>query len=552
MDLWLNSSWLLLLVPLLLRLVPLPSDRDDPWRLGLDLPLALLCALGTAAFKFTLFAPAHLGILSFFSSDEPMICSTLLGLSTGEFKIVERQPGAALLSGLLSRSLGAVDALAWSAMTATAALGATWYLLARLLHGRTAGLAAALFSCALPPLALMPRNLTFYPVATACMLFCTLAGVVALLRRDRWAVGLAGVGAGAALLGDAVGLFYAGPTLLIGLVRALQGEKKWSGWRDAPHRELALRAALLLLPLLVSFGVARVITPRHMWGLESQIQKYHAMNLHAQIPAWATRMERKEQLPGDPAPPEVSAPVAWLWERMPDLKSHLRGQDYLWGHSTPLEMGVSVWRVFLLSFAELHPEKRVLPGRGHIDTEKQLRVMPWIPLLLLSLGVSCWALWSRRWVLAGVLFLLLPYAMALRNQMATWVFPRLLFTPMAAWPVIMGVAWAALSQRRDVSGKLARSPWARPLTPAVTGALLVLMISGAVPSFLSLRAARHQPMDLQGSVFQRLAQETGIWRVRRLDLSIRENLRLCSELFHDQWRRGVDSRGTLFGQWWKH
>ena len=544
MDIWLNSSWLLLLVPLMLRIAPLPSDRHDPWRLQLDLPLALLCALGTAAFKFIYLGPAILGADDFFMTDEPMVCTTLHGLSSGTISLVTRQPGASLLPALLARFMGAVDALAWGAISATAALGACWFLLARLLYGRTAGLAAALFSCSMTPLALMPRNLTVYPEATLALLVCTLTGAVVLLRKERWALALAGVGAGVALLGDFIGLFYAAPTLAIGMWRVQQG------WREQSRRRLAVRLTLLLSPVLLSFGVGRAITPPTMWGLETQIQEY-ILDINGEIPDWITRMKRpNEYAPGEP-PREISAPVAWVWRRMPDLKSSFKGQDYRWGRVGPLEILRSVGRVFLFSFVEQNPGRRSPYGEGPIAQERAQHVYPWLPLMIMALGVFCWALRTRRWELAGLLLLLLPYLLSLRYQMSTRVMPRFLFAPMAAWPILVGVAWAALAQRQVDATARAKALWLRLLAPAVTTVALALMIFGVVPSFLEATAAWRKPNSIQKSIFHRLAIAPEQWQGAQAKPSEDHLLKDCSAYFHYQWSQGLDFRGTLYGQWWR-
>jgi len=563
-NLWLNSSWLLLLLPLVLRLLPLPSDGKDRWRLSVDLPLALVCALGTLAIKYLTVNFKATGLLNppFFSSDEPMVCSTLIAMSTGEIQLVERQPGAALLPGLLSRWLPAVDALGLSAMVATASLGACWYLLARLLAGRTAGLAAALFSCAMTPLVLMPRNLTFYPTATLAMLIGTLCGALVLLRpgSGRGPLLLAGIGAGVALLGDFIGLFIAGPTLAIGLIRALEN------WRKVPRRQLAMRVALLMLPVLISYGVGRVITPARMHGLETQTQKYLSLGLKMRVPAWATRLKAPESLhSGEPAV-DVSAPVEWIWRRLPDLDASLVGRDYRWGRSSPVEMAASVVRIFLFSFAEPDPDQVAYPNDKHRDMDMGGRLAPWFPLLLLSLVVVCVSLRARPWVLAGFLLLLLPYALLLRQQMSGLLFPRFLFAPMAAWPVLLGVAWASASQRDEATA--APSFLKRLLFPTVSVAALALLLSGLVPSFLAPDATWRKPYYLGNPVFLRLATHTGYWQktpdgpmpltaptmqpniTRKHNPETSDNLIMCSDLFQRQGRRGIDPRGTLYGRWW--
>ena len=553
MTLWTHTSWLLLLVPLLLRVLPLPVDSGDRWRLKVDLPLVLLAAVASVVVKFLLISPLMMNHELFFVSDEPWVCATMHGTRTGSFDLVHRQPGAALFPALLSRWLGATDGLGWGALLSCGGLGALWFLAGRLLHGRTAGLLAVAWSCAMAPLVVMPRNITFYPEATFSMLFCLVCGLVALKRDDTWAIVLAGVGVGVALLADFVGLFFCVPTLAIGLIRVLR----------PPRKRWQVRLAALLLPVLISFGVGWVITPPNMAGLETQL-RWYVEDLDGQIPRWATRLPDNTPPPefeGDPGAVKHSPLQTWIGSRMPDLRANIKGSstDYRWGRSNPLAIPLTVFRVFLYSQAKRNPNREFSYGEGTIDVERAKHVYPWLPVLLLSLVVFIWALRTRRWELAGIVLLLLPFASSLNYQLGTRVMHRFLFTPMSAWPLVMGVAWAWLAQRRRPP---ALSPaWLRLLAPVLVVCALSVLVAGALPSFLHPQAEWRESNNLGRSVWTFVGGREKFWKsanppdwnapeMRHLNFPV-EEFKPCVDLFRDDVKRGNDPRGTLFQQWWR-
>lgn len=553
MTFWTHTSWLLLFIPLLFRVLPLPVDSTDRWRLGVDLPLALLAALASVVAKFHLLSPLLMEQEMFFVSDEPLVCATMQGLRAAEFDLVARQPGAALIPSLLSRWLGATDGLGWATLLSCAGLGALWYLGGRLLHGRTAGLLAVAWSCALTPLAVMPRNLTFHPEATFSMIFCLVCGLVVLKRDETWAIALAGVGVAVALLADFVGLFFCVPTLAIALFKVL----------GKPRKQWRKRLVVLLLPVLLSFGVGRIITPPNMPGLETQL-RWYVEDLDGRFPRWATKIRNDAPPPefeGDPGSFKHSPVQTWIGNHMPDLRDNIRGSstDYRWGRSNPLTIPYTVFRVFLYSQAKRQQEREFSYGEQTIDVERAKHVYPWLPLLGIALAVTLWALRARRWELAGVVLLLLPFASSLSYQLDTRVMHRFLFTPMSVWPLVMGVAWAWLAQRRRPP---APSPvWLRLLGPVVVTGALVVLVAGALPSFLHPQAEWRQPNILGRSVWTFVGTHEKYWNrdappnwgdpaMRHLNLPVKE-FKPCAELFRDDVKRGNDPLGNLFPDWWR-
>ena len=147
---------------------------------------------------------------------------------------VNRSKLAGLPAGLLAPTLGVLDSLLVSAIASHAVIIASVYIWARALHGRSAGVAAALLLGAVGPLSVIGRMVTFYPEVTAGLALASAGAACALRWRTPFTIALASLGAGIALLIDVRGLLWALPAVGLALLAVLIGPRgRWWGihWR---------------------------------------------------------------------------------------------------------------------------------------------------------------------------------------------------------------------------------------------------------------------------------------------------------------------------------
>ena len=549
------SPLLILLLGLGLRLLPLRAERNEPWRSALDLSLALGLGLGTAALKAWYLAVYAMtdGTDTF---DLPDVCITVDALRSWDLQAVVRQPVAALLPTLLSYPLGFFDGVAAGALASAAALGAALYLWGRTLHSRAAGIAAALFSCALNPQVVMTRQLTFFPESVAAFGLCAAGAAAALRWRNLPTLGLAGAGVGLALAAEHTGLIYGLAPLGVALVVALR----------APPRRIPLRLAVLLAPILLTWIAARVVTPPGMRTLEDKSAIYTIDNVGHPLTN-----------PFDGAHQHDDELLMRLRRRVypRDLfryNSFVERQGYNWGRSGPLGMARALATVALLGAEQPSAEVRSIEGkRWDTDKNRAHHVTPWIPVVLVALLLTLLALWRRPRELAGLVVLLCPFAVLLWHTAATQVFPKTLMAPMLPIPLLLGVGWATLSLRAEdgrllpfVRRPLALWPWgetsdtgeaaapgrlARLAAVVLPGGVAALLVLGLIPGWLSpsaswrLRAASDPDFYTVQARGQAHGRGLPPPKTGRAPKSKRE---ACDKLFAEDARRGIPGRSRLY------
>ncbi len=540
------SPLLLVLVALGLRLVPLRRSRET-WSTLLDIGLALGVGAATAAAKawyLAVFAMTD-GTDTF---DLPDMCLTVQALRGWDLQAVVRQPVAALLPTALSYPLGLFDGVAAGALVSAAALGAAIYLWGMALRGRAAGVAAAVLSCALNPLVVMPRQMTFYPEAVAAFALCAAGAAAAVRWRGLPALGLAGAGIGLALAAEHTGLIFAATPAAICLAVALR----------APRRRWPLRLAVLLAPILLSWTLSRVVTPPGMRTFEDKAATFTADNVgHPLTNPFLVANQQETGL--------LMTLRRWAYPR--DLfryNSFEERQGYHWGRSGPVGMVLALATVALLSMEQPSEEVRSIAD-ARWDTQKNRRrhVIPWVSAALVAMGLCVVALWRRRWELLGLLATLAPFAVLLAHTASSQVHAKTLMAPMLPIPLLLGVAWVALAQRGD-DGHLIPAPLRRllrrdgaaaSLAPATTahragavalpGLVLVLLVMGAVPTWLSPAA----PWRLRSSSdpdfynVQALAAASAAGKPARGGKPRRE---ACHALLTEDLQRGVPPTSRLF------
>ncbi len=329
--------------------------------------VALLCAFHLAPF--------HLE-WPVVGRDFVQVCAETAAIRDGTPSIYpQRTPTSGMLPGLLARRLGIVDGLLVGALLSCAAMIGAVYLWARALADQRAAAAAAVLVAALPPLAVLPRMVHFYPEIIAVLTGC-MALSAAAARWPGWGSALlAGIGAGAALLVDGRGLPWAGAALLVAAV----GTRRWS---------------VLLLPgVAASHLLAGRLLPANTPRLETQI-------------GWFIR-----DLGGVP----------------PTLPP--RDAQFLWGHSALSDLpGTLAW--MLAAHAPQAPGNAALRAI-HID--------PWLPLLLAGLLAGCLALRRTPGRLAVLAVTAAPFIAALVGAATGQVSPRHLALAWPFAPVVLGV-----------------------------------------------------------------------------------------------------------------
>ena len=466
---------LLALVAGLLRLalgrwLPRPGPGGGPWRWGIDGGLALGCAAVSGGLAATLLWPAHIHGDVFLTADFHEYCAGVERFRGGELNsfLHKRSSLALLPATLLSWPLGVLGGLQAAAVLSVGITGAALYLWGRALHGRTAGVAAALMALAFGPWVLNTRHLTSYPALGACFALAAAAGAVAARRRTPLALALGGAGAGLALLADARGLIFALPVLALTLAAAL----------GARPREWPPRLAAALAPLLVSYGLGVLCYSPGAYSLEQQVDVrplFHRAGMRG---------------------PTYDPP----WE-VPD--------GFVWGRSSPL--GIPSTLGFLWSQSRIPAPDRDWSGVPSPELRPAV-IGSWLPLLSVALALSVAGLVRRRWRLAALVATLAPFAVALRGA-ATMVEvePRFLAHGWTGGALLLGVALGvALDGLAPATPGPAEPPpgsGRRQLARiAVLAAVLIVLVTGLVPTWFGPRAGwRHRWRSTVGEVHAAMA-----------------------------------------------
>ena len=245
------------------RWLPRSTADEGRWRPGLDGGLALACGVITAGLADGLLWPAHIRGDVFLTADFHEYCAGVERFRGGEINtfLHKRSYLALLPATVLSWPLGVLGGLQAAAVLSVGVTGAALFLWGRALHGRTAGVAAALLALAFGPWVLNTRHLTSYPALGACFALAAAAGAVAARGRTPLALAIGGAGAGLALLADARGLIFALPALALTLAAALK----------SPPREWPPRLAAAFAPVLVSYGLGVLCFSEGAYSLEQQV-----------------------------------------------------------------------------------------------------------------------------------------------------------------------------------------------------------------------------------------------------------------------------------------
>ncbi len=461
-----GSIWTLLLPPLAARVARFqwPGRITAPGLTLLDALLAVLLGICIAPVAAVWLAPFTVpGSRALGSPDFGEYCwhVGLYVLDALHEWGVNRSKLAGLPAGLLAKHFGVLDGLLLNAIGSLAVVVGAVYLWARALHGRAAGIAAAVLLAAVGPLVALGRMVTFYPTVTAGLALASAGAACALRWRTVGTVALAGIGAGIALLIDARGLLWALPAVGLGALACVVGSvgRPWT---------LPLRCAALVLPLVLSHQLGS-------WAYEPD-----SRSLESQVAIYDELVER-----GVPVPVE-----------QPGLAP---GFQYIWGHSDI--------RNIPYTLGHLRQESDYVPEWYHQRPEVRegwrRSGKPWVVPVAISVLVALWGLRRRPWLVVALVGSVFPFLVSMQGAVVMKTSNlRFVGSAMVFVPVVLGVAFGVLSD-----GSLRRRG---PRTDApgrvVPLAVLFLVTLGAVlgvpPTWLSPVASWREPWPSSESSFQ--------------------------------------------------
>jgi hypothetical protein len=446
---WWSAPWLLLLLPLLVRWLPLRGEpQEQRWRWTIDLPLAAVLGLGlTLCFSAFMVHPLP-DTFPVSASDFDHYCEMVARVADGSAHeyYSPRFPPPAWLPASVSPALGIIDGLALQSFLALSLTLASLYLWGLAVHGRAAGIMAAGLAAAVVPLVFLVRDLTFYSVLVA--------GVAAMGASLALAVRLRGVGAclalglacGATLLADVRAPIYVGPVVVLGALVALLRGRGWGG--------RGLRLLVLVAPLLLSWFVAHRVVSPDTTGLEQQAVMYleHAVREAGGRPDW----------------------------RQMAMDEILDGPSFLWGQSSPTALPEAALRLQRLS-ASLPAALSRAPNAQVLRSEY---VVPWgLPALVALLVVV--ALERRRpWRLVALAGGTLPCLLMLYSVFSALPQERHLASALLPVPLLFGVFLARATQRGKAGG-FGGGPGRWPWRSMLLLLLLALVLLGVPGSWLS-------------------------------------------------------------------
>ena len=450
------QPWPLLVLPLALRLIPWRrSDPEGAPRWQLDLPVALVLAVGVALLSTAVLSVHLTEYFPLSAADFDHYCDLVARVAVGDTHdyVGQRLPPPAWLPAALSSWLGLIDGLALQSFLALTATCAGLYLWGLSLHGRTAGLCAALLAGTVGPVAFLARDVSFYPVVVAASVVSAAAVAACLRFRTAWPALLAGLAAAVALLSDVRGVLFAVPLVLVGMAAsAVRGK----GWQSA-----SLRVGLLLAPVVASWFVARAVVPAQTVGLERQALLY-----------------------ADQAVRDAGGSSEILSPQFVQTQVHT---GFVWGH-TPL---TKLPDTFLFSrglLASIPPDVRDSPQNRSM---RERHLQPWLVPGLVAGILALLGLARRRWRLMALLVSAAPFVSMLWATGQVLPQERHLATGLAVIPLLLGLGVAVLAEGSpSPSGSLAGGtrggafPWRR----WVLFAALVSVMLGFPPSWLGFEA----------------------------------------------------------------
>jgi hypothetical protein len=409
---WAAGPWLLLLLPLALRVLAVRGLEPEQPRVSVDLPLALGVGLGAALLSTALLSKAITQYYPLSAADFDHYCQLVAQIAAGDELPSSgvRLPPPAWLPAALVEPLGLIDALAVQSFLALTIIGAALYLWGLALHGRLAGVAAAVLAGAVGPVGFLARDVSFYPVVVASSVLLAASVAASFRFRGAWAPALAGLAAAAALLSDVRGVLFAGPLVALGLLVAVMRARHW---------KLGLvRIALLIAPVVASWFIARAVVPPQLTGLERQAVLY-----------------------ADQAVRDAGLSPAILAREHAESESQ---QGFVWGLSSPADIPAVL--DFSSRLLDAIPLEVSYSQRNEQLRRRHLR--PWLVPGLVALALATIGLVRRPWRLMALVTTAAPFGSMLWATGQVLPQERHLATGLALLPLLLGLSVAVLHQGR--------------------------------------------------------------------------------------------------------
>jgi hypothetical protein len=438
---WALALWPLGLIPIL-RSCRSAEWIHRPWCWRRDVPRAMGLGLAAAVLAAGWMSRYSLVDGRYMAPDFNRYCGNLAVMMSGDWG--HWHEASSLLSAWIlapiAGQVGLMASLEWGALLGFSLVGSACYLWAGALYGRLAGIAAVCFTLTLMPLLVMSRTLTFYPLHVGLFTLATAAGTVAMLRKSKGALLFAGVAIGFALLADVRGLLFALPALASAMIGSFR----------APRRAIPVRLALVLVPLLASWGIAQRAYLVPSVPLEEQVS-----NLDSNV----------------------------LARRALGEAVHTPSTQFVWGQSSLFGIPGTLNQLRLQADS-VSAFTKVLPNN---QQKRAGYVWPWKVPALAALVLTLLALARKPWALCALGLSLIPAALALRSVMVIEITVRFLGAIAPALAVLLGIAFAALVAKPKAD---AAPPIHWPLREPLALLCLGILILGILPSWLSPNSPR--------------------------------------------------------------
>lgn len=445
-------SFLPLVLLGLLRALPGRSSGVEHWSWVWDPLLALALGLGGMLLAGPVLSTHYLSLGTLTASDFGQYCTALSAWREGDlsFWAIQRSVAAGAVAGMLSSSLGIIDALVLAAHLSVALLFSALYLWGRALGDRLSGVFSALLGLGVPFVVILSRTVTFYPEVLAISVLSSAGAALCWRYRSFPAFFMGGLGIGLVLLVDVRGLLWALPALGICVLASL----------GAPWRFLPLRLGFLALPIWASYWLGRLAFRPTTPSLERQVTWYLADTLR-----FAGLASSDPVLQGKAYP----------------------ATDFLWGYTSPLHIVDTLTTLISL-------QKKLPPMGQSVDGQVvwATQVLPWAEIGIPCLILCLWSFHKHPRLSVGLLSFF-PYIFSLQGALQGMTQIRYISSCFVALPVILGLGLATFGRGALVLPAHAPTPqsWQRL---GLGGGFLLLLVLGILPNWLSPFASWRAPL----------------------------------------------------------
>ena len=448
----------LLLIAALLRLYGARSNASEPWSTRIDMGLAVGSGAAATGISHGWMAHYFVSRYPLTASDFGQYCESIGVFRDGFLQgwVKQRSVVAGSLPALFADSLGVVDGLLVSAWISHFVMGVGLFLWARAAHSRLAGMMAVLLSCALAPLVHLTRTVTFYPETVAGCVLTAAGAMLAMRYRSLPAFLFSSVAMGLVLLLDVRGLLWALPALGLTLVAVMLAR----GW---------FRKLVGLVIVVACLAGSHTIGGKTFWEETPSLEQQTVYYVDEAIRRFS---------PNDPeaglATEQDYAESHFVWGR-DGLKTIPQTLQFLWTLKQNLPDGIE-------------DQQETAYGR-------RVHVSPWVFPAFVGLCLGVIGAFRRRWLAAGFVGTVFPFAVALEGTAQMVGHSRYMANGITMVPVLLGVGFAVvylgcLSEEDEVRLR----PWFTK-TDGIGLVLVLVALLGIVPTWLSPVANWRAPVS---------------------------------------------------------